>query len=54
MGRHLSPTPSDIDRQVSASTSGRQVDRAELEDLIRSLPDTFDEATIPGLNCRPW
>jgi len=39
---------------AAKASFGRYVNRAELEDLVLSLPQTFDETTIPGLTYRPW
>jgi hypothetical protein len=39
---------------AAKASYGRYVDRAELEELVRSLPETFNEQTIPGLTYRPW
>jgi hypothetical protein len=40
--------------EAAKASYGRYVDRAELEELVRALPSTFDETTIPGLTYRPW
>jgi hypothetical protein len=40
--------------EAAKASYGRYVDRTELEDLVRALPSTFDETTIPGLTYRPW
>lgn len=40
--------------EAAKASYGRYVDRAELENLVRALPNTFDETTIPGLTYRPW
>jgi hypothetical protein len=39
---------------AAKASYGRYVDRAELEQLVRSLPPNFDERSIPGLSYRPW
>jgi hypothetical protein len=39
---------------AAKASYGRYVTRAELEELIRTLPPTFDERSIPGLTYRPW
>lgn len=39
---------------AAKASYGRYVDRAELEALVRSLPATFDQKSIPGLTYRPW
>ncbi len=39
---------------AAKASYGCYVDRAELEALVRSLPQSFDEKTIPGLTYRPW
>jgi hypothetical protein len=39
---------------AAKASYGRYVTRGELEDLILSLPATFDERSIPGLTYRPW
>jgi hypothetical protein len=39
---------------AAKASYGRYVTRAELEELVRSLPATFDEQSIPGLTYRPW
>jgi len=39
---------------AAKASYGRYVDRAELEELVRTLPQNFDENTIPGLAYRPW
>jgi hypothetical protein len=52
-GVHCPRSP-EVSIEAARHSCGRHVDRAELEDLIRSLPGTFDEATIPGLPYRPW
>ena len=40
--------------EAAKASYGRYVDRAELDTLIRTLPPTFSEKTIPGLTYRPW
>ncbi len=40
--------------EAAKASYGRYVDRAELEELVRALPPTFDERSIPGLTYRPW
>lgn len=40
--------------EAAKASYGRHVDRTELEELIRSLPEAFNEKTIPGLTYRPW
>jgi hypothetical protein len=40
--------------EAAKASFGRYVDRAELEALVRTLPASFDEKTIPGLTYRPW
>lgn len=40
--------------EAAKASYGRYVDRAELEALIRGLPEHFDEHSIPGLTYRPW
>jgi hypothetical protein len=39
---------------AAKASYGRYVNRAELEDLVKTLPQSFDETTIPGLTYRPW
>lgn len=39
---------------AAKASYGRYVDRSELEELVRSLPQAFDEKSIPGLTYRPW
>jgi hypothetical protein len=39
---------------AAKASYGRYVSRAELEELVRSLPPRFDEQSIPGLTYRPW
>ncbi|WP_058554211.1 hypothetical protein [Thiohalocapsa sp. ML1] len=39
---------------AAKASYGRYVTRAELEELVRSLPQRFDEQSIPGLTYRPW
>ncbi|MFE8035001.1 hypothetical protein [Thiohalocapsa marina] len=39
---------------AAKASYGRYVDRTELEDLVRTLPASFDEHSIPGLTYRPW
>jgi hypothetical protein len=40
--------------EAAKASYGRYVNRAELEELVRKLPATFDERSIPGLSYRPW
>jgi len=49
-GRYYVEVPID----AAKASYGRYVDRNELEELIRTLPPTFDERSIPGLTYRPW
>ena len=49
-GRYYVEVPLD----AAKASYGRYVDREELEALIRTLPSTFDERSIPGLTYRPW
>jgi hypothetical protein len=39
---------------AAKASFGMYVNRAELEELVRGLPATFNERTIPGLSYRPW
>jgi hypothetical protein len=49
-GRYYVEVPID----AAKASYGRYVDRSELEQLVRELPATFDEHSIPGLTYRPW
>lgn len=49
-GRYYVEVPID----AAKASYGRVVDRDELEALIRDLPPTFDEKSIPGMTYRPW
>jgi hypothetical protein len=39
---------------AAKASFGRYVDRTELEALVRGLPETINEKTIPGLTYKPW
>ena len=39
---------------AAKASYGRYVTRAELEELVRTLPSRFSEQSIPGLTYRPW
>ncbi len=49
-GRYYVEVPLD----AAKASYGRYVDRDELEALIRDLPPTFSEQSIPGMTYRPW
>jgi hypothetical protein len=44
----------EVPLDAAKASYGRYATRSELEELILSLPATFNERSIPGLQYRPW
>lgn len=44
----------EVPLEAAKASYGRHVNRDELLELIRNLPDRLDEHSIPGLVYKPW